>query len=51
MRPIVAKNEGVMQAPPQTREFKIEGATLWLVTKGGPAGANTETRTKLTRAE
>jgi hypothetical protein len=50
-RPIVAKNEGVMQGPPQSREFKVEGSTLWLIQKGGPAGPNTETRTKLTRVE
>ena len=50
-RPMVAKNEGVMQGPAQTRDFKIEGTTLWLIQKGGPAGANTETRTRLTRLE
>jgi hypothetical protein len=50
-QPIVAKNEGVMKGPAQTREFKIEGTTLWLVSKGGPGGPNSETRTKLTRLE
>ena len=50
-RPMVAKNESVMKGPAQTREFKIEGTTLWLIQKGGPAGANSETRTKLTRLE
>ena len=50
-RPIVAKNEGVMKGPAQTREFKMEGAALWLITKGGPPGPNTETRVKLTRVE
>jgi len=50
-RPIVAKNDGVMKGPEQTREIKMEGAALWLITKGGPAGANTETRVKLTRVE
>ena len=30
-KPLVAKNEGVMQGPGQTREFKIEGSTLWLI--------------------
>jgi hypothetical protein len=50
-KPIVAKNEGVMQGTGQTREFKLEGKTLWLIAKppGGQAGA--ETRTKLTRVE
>jgi hypothetical protein len=35
-----------MQGPVQTREFKVEGRTLWLVLKGGPAGVGTETRSK-----
>ena len=49
-RPLVAKNEGVMQAPAQEREFKIEGSTLWLIQK--PAGATgVEIRTRLTRVE
>ena len=48
---LVAKNDGVMKGPAQTREFKMEGAALWLISKGGPAGANTETRVKLTRVE
>ena len=50
-KPIVAKNEGVMQGQGQTREFKVEGTTLWLIQKGGAPGQNTETRTKLTRVE
>jgi hypothetical protein len=32
-KPLVAKNEGVMQGAGQTREFKIEGTTLWLIAK------------------
>jgi hypothetical protein len=50
-QPIVAKNEGVMKGPAQTREFKVEGTTLWLIQKGGPTGPNTESRTRLTRVE
>jgi hypothetical protein len=50
-KPLVAKNEGVMQGAPQTREFKIEGSALWLITKPPAGQAGAETRTKLTRLE
>jgi hypothetical protein len=50
-RPLVAKNEGVMQGTPQSREFKIEGTTLWLIAKPAAGQAGAETRTKLTRLE
>jgi hypothetical protein len=51
-RLIVAKNVGAMNAKnPTVQEFKLEGATLWLVQKS-PAGAPaSETRTKLTRVQ
>jgi hypothetical protein len=50
-RPLVAKNEGVMRGDPQVREFKIEGAALWLITKPPAGQTGAETRTKLTRVE
>ena len=51
-KPLVAKNEGVMQSTtPQTREFKIEGTTLWLIAKPAAGQTGAETRTKLTRLE
>ena len=40
-----------MQGAPQTREFKIEGSTLWLITKPAAGQTGAETRTKLTRLE
>lgn len=46
-RPLVAKNQAVMEGEPQTREFKVDGKTLVLVQKQ----ASGETRTKLTRME
>jgi Lipocalin-like domain len=50
-KPLVAKNEGVMQGQGQTREFKIEGNTLWLIAKPAAGQPGAETRTKLTRVE
>ena len=50
-KPLVAKNEGVMQGAGQTREFKIEGNTLWLIAKPAAGQQGAETRTKLTRLE
>jgi len=50
-RPLVAKNEGVMRGDPQTREFKVEGTTLWLIAKPPAGQTGAETRTKLTRVE
>ena len=50
-KPLVAKNEGVMQREGQTREFKLEGSTLWLIAKPAAGQPGTETRTKLTRVE
>lgn len=50
-RPLVAKNDGVMRGDPQTREFNLEGTTLWLITKPAAGQTGAETRTKLTRVE
>jgi hypothetical protein len=50
-KPLVAKNEGVMQGAGQTREFKVEGNTLWLIAKPAAGQPGAETRTKLTRVE
>lgn len=50
-RPIVAKNETVMAGPAQTREFKLEGNTLWLTTRSAAGQPASETRTRLTRVE
>ncbi len=50
-KPLVAKNEGVMQGEGQTREFKLEGQTLWLTAKPAAGQPGAETRTKLTRLE
>jgi len=50
-RPLVAKNEGVIKGEPQVREFKIEGSTLWLITKPAAGQTGAETRVKLTRVE
>jgi hypothetical protein len=50
-QPLVAKNESVMQGQGQTREYKLEGQTLWLITKPAPGGPGAETRMKLTRLE
>ena len=48
--PTVAKNPAVMGVP-QTRTFKIEGATLTLVQKSAAGQPVSETTTRLTRAE
>ena len=50
-RPIVAKNETVMAGPVATREFKLEGNTLWLTTRSAAGQPVSETRTRLTRVE
>ena len=50
-KPLVAKNESVMQGTPQAREFKVEGTTLWLIAKPAAGQTGAETRTKLTRVE
>ena len=50
-KPLVAKSEGVMQGQGQTREFKLEGQTLWLIAKPAAGQPGVETRTKLTRLE
>jgi hypothetical protein len=50
-KPLVAKNEGVMQGAGQSREFKLEGQTLWLIAKPAAGQPGAETRTKLTRLE
>lgn len=50
---LVAKNQGVMEGtgPGATREFKLEGNTLWLIQKPASGQTGAETRTKLTRVE
>ena len=48
---LVAKNEGAMQSPGQSREFKLEGSTLWLIQRPPAGQSGAETRTKLTRLE
>ena len=51
-RPLVAKNVAVMTTnPPIVQEFKLEGKTLWLVTKSAAGQPVSETRTKLTRVQ
>ena len=51
-RPLVAKNQGVMQGTGGlTREFKVEGKTLWLIQKPAAGQPGAETRFKLTRLE
>ena len=47
-RPLVAKNEFVMSGPEQESEVKIDGNTLLLTAKGGPAPGGV---TKLMRVE
>jgi hypothetical protein len=49
-RPLIAKNQGVIGTT-QTREFKIEGTTLWLIQRPAAGGKGPETRTRLTRVE
>jgi hypothetical protein len=49
-KPIVAKNPGVMGTT-QTREFKIEGSTLTLITKSAAGQPASQTTTRLTRIE
>jgi Lipocalin-like domain len=48
---LVAKNEGVIGGEGQTREFKLEGQTLWLIAKPAAGQPGAEIRTKLTRLE
>lgn len=51
-RPVVAKVEAVMTTdPPITQEFKLEGNTLWLITKSAAGQPASETRMKLMRVE
>jgi Lipocalin-like domain len=50
-KPLVAKNEGVMQGQGQTREFKVEGNTLWLIQPPAAGQTGGTIRTKLTRVE
>lgn len=50
-KPLVAKNEGAMQGAGQTREFKLEGSTLWLIQRPPAGQTGAETRIKLTRLE
>ena len=49
--PMVAKNENVMKGTPQTREFTLEGKTLWLTSKPPSGQAGPTTKTKLIRLE
>jgi len=48
--PVVAKNPSVMGRT-QTREFKLAGSTLTLISKSGAGQPASETRTTLTRVE
>jgi hypothetical protein len=51
-RPVVAKNVTVMTTnPPTVQEFKLEGSTLWLISKSAADQPASETRTKLTRVQ
>ena len=49
--PMVAKNESVMKGTPQTREFTLEGKTLWLISKPPSGQTGATTKTKLMRLE
>ena len=49
-RPLVAKNPAVMTtSPPIVQEFKLDGDTLWLISKSAAGRPASETRTKLVR--
>ena len=49
-RPLVAKNPAVMTTDaPIVQEFKLEGNTLWLISKSAAGQPASETRTKLVR--
>jgi hypothetical protein len=48
-RPLVAKNAALMTNPSIVQEFKLEGDTLWLISKSGPGQPASEARLKLTR--
>jgi len=51
-RPIVAKVVDVMTTnPPLVQELKLEGNTLWLITKSAAGQAPSETRFKLVRVQ
>lgn len=51
-RPLVAKNETVMAKNSSfENEFKLEGNTLWVITKSAAGQPASETRTKLKRVE
>lgn len=50
-RPLVAKGQSVMTGPVAVREAKIEGNTLWLVTRSAAGQPASETRLRLTRVE
>lgn len=51
-RPLVAKNVTVMTTDPAiVQEFKLEGSTLWLITKSAAGQPASETSTKLTRVQ
>lgn len=51
-RPLVAKNQAVMTTnPPIIQEWKLEGSTLWLITKSAAGQPASETRTKLIRVQ
>jgi hypothetical protein len=51
LRPVVAKNLGVMNGPDAVRDFTMEGTTMTLVTRSAAGQPSSETRTKLTRVE
>jgi hypothetical protein len=49
---LVAKNVGVMSPKnSDSREFKLEGNTLWLTSRSAAGQPASETRTKLTRVQ
>jgi hypothetical protein len=50
-RPLVAKNQGVMQGNEAVREFKLEGNTLVLIQKPPAGQTGAEVRIRLTRVE
>ena len=50
-RPLVAKGQSVITGPVAVREAKVEGNTLWLVTRSAEGQPASETRLKLTRVE
>jgi hypothetical protein len=50
-RPLVAKNQGVMDGPGFTFEFKLDGKTLTITQRSAAGQPQAVTTTKLTRVE